>query len=182
MEMLRKGVVRMNVFSEDAQDPRYEWQEKQVIDMKKKKQLLEFKASTYRNALTRQKKAYAKLIEGQASREKGYKPMFKTREELDEYYDQGTMTPAEYRREKTKIWQVYSDRGHIQNIAWLEEELAEAERKLALFAEKQKELENVKYRYYPSVRRRRKTNYERGRRRRIRKKELQERWKKHGIG
>lgn len=168
----------------DGKDVRsFLWHEKEHMAIKEKTRMLNFQASTYRNALTRQKKAYEKLVEGQERREKSYAPMFRTLEELNEEYEKGEMEDREYMRQRSSIWQVYSDRGHIANIAWLEEELAKVEAKLEAIENVKKQFKAYAKKYDdPKAARAKKTRYERNRRRKIRRKQLEERWHKYGIG
>ena len=63
-------------------------------------------------------------------REKAYNPRFRTREELDEAYVAGLLTDREYMRERYAIWLAYSDRGHINNMKWLESEIDHYKRAL----------------------------------------------------
>ena len=158
------------------------WQEHDYQETKEKYRMLKFQAATYRNRLTQQRKALEVLRAGQDDREKAYKPMFKTTDELWRYYVNSDMSFKDYAYQRSRIWQVYSDRGHINNIKWLEEELAKVEAKIKALDKHVEELTKMSEYYRPSAERKRKTDYERKRRRKIRQKEKEERWKKYGIG
>lgn len=170
---------------EDGKDARYMlWYAREHLAIKDKRRALKFQCSVYGNALTKEKRTYKRLLEGQERRKASYNPMFSTIEELDKAYEEGGMDNKEYMSQRSKIWQVYSDRGHVKNIEWLEHELAVCQGQLDALEAKMEELSKASQRYKAHGRnvRRHKTNYERKRRRNIRKKELEERWKKYGIG
>lgn len=160
------------------------WHEEEHLAIKEKTRMLKYQASVFRNELTKQKKAYQKLVDGQERRKVSYAPMFDTLEELNEEYGKGEMEDREYMSQRSRIWQVYSDRGHIANIKWLEEELAKVEAKLAAVENVKEQFKDAKKKYKPDPKRERarKTAYERNRRRKIRKREREERWHKYGIG
>lgn len=169
----------------DGKDVRhFLWHEKEHMAIKEKTRMLNFQRRLYYNALERERKAYDKLVATQDKRKASYKPMFDTLAELDEEYGKGEMEDREYMSQRSRIWQVFSDRGHIANIEWLEFELARVDAKLNAIENVKKEFKNAekKYRPSPKIARARKAAYERNRRRKIRRREREERWHRYGIG
>lgn len=154
------------------------------MQIKEKRRMLQFKVRVFQRALKQEKFTYEKLKKGEQKRFDAYKPKYRTREELDAAYVVGALTDREYMWERSAIWRVWSDRGHIANIAWLEEELAKYEEALNTLDTwiKEKHDETVKrkqQRYRQKVKHR---NYVRNKYRKNKRKELEARWKYYGIG
>lgn len=93
------------------------------------------------------------------------------------------MDDREYMRQRSAIWQVYSDRGYFDQIAWLESERDRYKKKLEnindFIIEKRKEKQARGY-AKKQAKRKRTANIRRYRKR-IRKRELEERWEKYGL-
>lgn len=146
--------------------------------------MLKFKITVFKRAVYNEQRAYKKLLSTQDKRIKAYNPRFKTREELDAAYLVGAVSDEDYSRERYNIWLVYSDRGHINNLKWLEEQLAYYEQKLADFENhlqmqaKTKRQAWLRRQQYKS----RHATYMRKVRKAERQRKLKERWQKHGIG
>ena len=160
------------------------WHPEEHMAIKEKMRMLRFQQRSYAIALKKEQKTYDNLLAKQEDRKKSYKPMFETIQELDAEYDKGEMDNKEYMSQRSKIWQVYSDRGHIANIAWLTEELDKVNQKIEAVENLKSEFKEAKKKYRPNPKlvRARKTAYERKRRRKKRQKEREERWHRYGIG
>lgn len=153
---------------------------------KERKRMLKFKIRVFKTALYNEQKAYEKLLKGVERREKAYKPNFKDRETLDASYVAGLVSDDDYPRERYAIWQCYSDRGHINNMKWIESELAKYEKALADFQEllDNHSRENTRAREKRRRRHHRHMAYKRRKRRekkRAYKEELRERYKYYGL-
>lgn len=151
--------------------------------IKEERRLLKFKIQVFNRELKREKKRYESLLDGQDARKESYKPAYQSRKELDEAYVVGAVSDKEYMRNRSAIWQVYSDRGHIANIEWLESELEKYQKMLDSLESymARKKLESKK-RYRQRINARRRFNaYRRRRYRQNKKAELEARWKKYGL-
>lgn len=158
--------------------------QEEYLRMKERIRMAKFKVTVFKRALYNEKAAYKKLLSTQPKRIERWHPKYDSRKKLDEDYVVGKMTNEEYAYERYAIWHVYSDRGHLNNIKWLEEMLQYYEDALQAIND---ELED-----------RRKARIKRGRKRELQKKhhasqmrkfrrrkkrnELEERWRKYGIG
>lgn len=146
--------------------------------------MLKFKVTVFKRQLFQEQRTYKKLLSTQEKRFNTYQPKFKTRKELDAAYLVGAVSDQEYSKQRYAIWLVYSDRGHINNLKWLESELEYYEKKLADFENHLQEQAKTKRQAW--LRRQQKRNkhatYMRRTRRAARKKELEERWHRYGIG
>lgn len=146
--------------------------------------MLKFKIAVFTRQLKQEQRTYEKLLSTQEKRFNTYKPKFKTREELDAAYLVGAISDEDYSYQRYAIWLVYSDRGHINNLKWLESEKERYEQKLEAFENHLKEQSRTKRQAW--IRRQQKRSkhatYMRKSRRATRKKELEERWHRYGIG
>lgn len=148
--------------------------------IKEKRRMLKFKCRVFSSALYQEKRMYKNLLDNTEKRKKIYNPTYSSREELDQAYVIGAIDDKEYMSQRSKIWQVYSDRGHIKNIEWLESELNKYETALDMlenWREKKKEYTLKECRKIDAQRKHHKA-YNRQRLRRIRKVEKQERWER----
>lgn len=152
---------------------------------KEQKRMLKFKIHTFHREIILEQQAYDKLLRGQERRKETYKPTYKTREELDAAYVAGLITDdKEYMRERYAIWQVYSDRGHINNLKWLheqEDKYKKALEDLEAFAE-EKNKESMLRSQKKRQKHKHHMAYKRRKRREKKKAELEARWKYYGIG
>ena len=170
---------------EDGKDYR-NWlvNEKEHLAIKEARRMLRFKRTVFRTAYTREKLRYQQLIDGTERREKSYKPMFKTREELDAAYVVGAVSDQDYMKQRSAIWQCYSDRGHIKNLEWIQSELDKYQKAL----DELDEWTEAKHRETVArndKKRRQKLKHRRTERNKYRKKKkeaLERRWKYYGIG
>lgn len=151
---------------------------------KEKKRILRFKIRVFERELKQEQKKYDKLLAGTENRKEVWHPIYDNREDLDSAYVAGIVKDEDYPRERYAIWQVYSDRGHINNIKWLTGELEKYKSQLEGFEDFLNGIRKEKRRKIDRRRqvRRRYNNRRRSLRRQKRKAELQERWKKYGIG
>lgn len=157
------------------------------MKVKNEKKLTEYQLRIFVRELKHQEKMYSGLVERTPQREKAYKPTCKTREELDQMYMLGAMTDREYMRNRSAIWNCYSDRGYIMRIEWLREQVERYQDKLDridqyLVDTRKQTVKACKHRY--RVKKNKSKCVVRCRRRkrqRERKQELEARWKKYGI-
>lgn len=150
--------------------------------IKEKRRMLRFQVRVFKRELKAEQKKYDTLLAKTADREKSYKPMFDSLEKLNDAYVVGKVDDRTYMSQRSKIWQVYSDRGHIANLAWLQSELDYYQGKLDALEGKMDDLRKLQVKDYPSTIRRKNASHKRKVRRKIRRQELQERWRKYGIG
>lgn len=99
----------------------------EYMAIKEKRRMLSFQVSVFRRELKREQKTLEKLNSHLQLRIDRWHPRFDSREKLDEAYVAGLVTDRDYMRERYAIWQVYNDRGHNANIAWLSAELEKCE-------------------------------------------------------
>lgn len=145
--------------------------------------MLKFKKKVYSVALYNEQRAYKKMLSTQGKRFETWHPRYKTREELDAAYLVGAVDDQEYRYERYAIWQVYSDRGHINNLKWLEEMVEKATNALEGFENHLQD--ESRQRAMARQKRKRLLHknvvYNRRSRRKKRKRELEERWRRNGL-
>lgn len=170
----------------DGQDKRnyLKIPEDEFMRNKETLRMLKFKIRVYKTALYNEQRAYKKMLSTQDKRFEQWQPKYKTRKELDDAYLVGAVDDTDYRKERYAIWQVYSDRGHINNLKWLEKMVEVSEKNLADFeAYLQSESERRKEAREKRDRLRKRHNmYIRRYRHKKKKKALQERWEFYGIG
>lgn len=114
---------------EERRVPNFLHNEEQHMKIKNEIKLTEYQINLFRREKRYMEKAYAKLMEGCEDRAKAYKVKYRTREELDAAYMVSEMTVQEYMRQRSHIWQAYSDRGYIKRIEWLDKMLKTYEQK-----------------------------------------------------
>lgn len=114
-------MARMSI--EDGKDCR-NWLNypKEHMAIKEKRRMLKFQVMVFRRALKAERKRYDELLEGTERRKESYKPMFDTIDKLNDAYVIGQVDDQTYMSQRSRIWQVYSDRGHIANLEWLQAE------------------------------------------------------------
>lgn len=145
--------------------------------IKEKRRMLKFKLHVFSSALYEEKRNYKKLMTNTERRKQTYKPQYQTREELDQAYVLGAINDKEYMKNRSAIWLVYSDRGHIKNIEWLESEVAKYEGALAELEEwmNEKHEESVRRKRKKQQRKLHHRRYNKHRLRKIRAAEKKER-------
>lgn len=96
--------------------------------------LSRYQLMIYGRELEKERKALAKLEDPVKveERKKSYGLRFDTRKDLEEAYLVGAVTFQEYRYQKRALYIVYSDRGHLDRIEWLEEMYAKAQERYKL--------------------------------------------------
>lgn len=164
--------------------PQWIKNEDQYMRIKNEIKLLEYQVRCFNREINFQKKKYDSLVAGQESRKESYGLKYNSRKAIDEAYLIGAIDDTEYRKQRAALWYVYSDRGYIARLEWLNKERDKAQAKLDRINEwrKQAKAETVK-RYERGKHAR---MMERNRKRRIRREEYRrrdkERWQKYGIG
>lgn len=150
------------------------------LAIKERRRMLKFKLHVFTTALYYEQRNYDKLLANTERRKKSYKPMFSSREELDQAYVLGAVSDKEYMSQRSKIWQVYSDRGHIKNIEWLKSEIERYQEALDILDQwmKTKHLHTVKMLRKLRDQKKHHRAYNKHRNRRIRKIAKQERWER----
>ena len=145
--------------------------------------MLRFQVATVERALKQEKKTYKKLLDGTERRKESYKPTYTSREELDQAYIVGAVADEDYMRERSAIWNVYSDRGHIANIQWLEETLAKYQYALdnleAYLTNKRKE--TIRACEHRRIARKTYNSHRRVMYRKKKREEKEARWRKYGL-
>lgn len=158
--------------------------QEEFLRMKERIRMADFRIRVFNTALKQERKAYDKLMKSQPKRMEVWHPKYDDIQKLNDEYIIGKMTNEEYVRERYAIWQVYSDRGHENNIKWLEgmlkhyqdarqgiEDELETRRKAGKRKKDRRRAYLKKH-----------ATHMRKVRRAKKKKELEERWKRHGIG
>ena len=131
-----------------------------------------------------------KLNANQEYRAEVYGAKYKSRQELDEAYMLGGMTDKEYMKQRSAIWNAYSDRGYIMRIEWLDQMIDFYQQRLDKIDEwievKHKDTrKQIMKRYYKRQKhyayKRRKRREARSEKKKQEYKELKERWKYYGL-
>ena len=147
--------------------------------------LTKYQLRFFTKELERRKKYLEKLEANTELRKKAYKCDYSSVEELNQAYIVGAIQDdKEYMRQRSALWQVYSDRGHLKEIEWLEAEILKYQRKMDAIEsimQKKKKRNHEEWDKMVKKRRRKAATMRRYRRRR-KQAELEERWKRHGIG
>ena len=158
--------------------------QEEFLRTKESIRMANFRVRVFKTALRQEKAAYKKLLSTQDKRMERWHPKYDDLKKLNDEYIIGKMTNEEYVRERYAIWQVYNDRGHINNIKWLEQMLAIYQGKLD---DIEADLEQRRMRHQKRWEQRRAylkrhATHMRRVRRAEKKRKLEERWKKYGIG
>lgn len=98
--------------------------------IKEARRMLRYQIRVFDRAIKHEQKMYDELIEGTERRKQSYKPTFDSLEKLNEAYVIGKVDDKEYMRNRSAIWNVYSDRGHIANLEWLHKERDKYQKRL----------------------------------------------------
>ena len=129
---------------EERRVPSFVVNEEEHVRIKRELQLTDYQIRVFEKALRDRKKVLADLRAGEEMRKEAFKCKYRTVEELNQAYIVGAIKDdREYMRQRSAIWQVYSDRNHLKEIEWLETELLRYYRKKenieALIEKKRKE-------------------------------------------
>ena len=146
--------------------------------------LTKFKIKVFKSQLRLEKITYDSLKKNEPKRFAHWKPKYKTVSDLDEAYVAGLVDDKDYMYQRYAIWQVYSDRGHINNIAWMESEIKKYEKQLADIENylKERNREAQKRARKKLERKKHKLAYKRKVRRKKRTAEREQLWRETGIG
>lgn len=169
---------------EERRVPSFVVNEEEHVRIKRELQLTEYQIRLFEKALRNRKKVLSELREGEEMRKEVFRCKYRTVEELNQAYIVGAIKDdREYMRQRSAIWQVYSDRNHLKEIEWLETELLKYYRKKenieALIEKKRKDSLEARRRRYNK--RKRWNNYMRKYRKKRKKEELEERWRRYGL-
>lgn len=111
--------------SEERRVPNFIKNEEKHVYVKRKRQLVEYQISVFRRERNRIQKRYDHLVATIEDRRKSYKLLCDTREELEHLYRTTDMDDLTYMQQRAWLWQVYSDRGAIERLKWLDEMIEE---------------------------------------------------------
>lgn len=111
--------------SEERRVPNFIRNEERHMYVKRKRQLIEYQISVFRRERNRIQKRYDHLVETIEDRKKSYKLICDTREELEHLYRTTDMDDYTYMQQRSWQWLVYSDRGAIERLKWLDEMIEE---------------------------------------------------------
>lgn len=156
----------------------------EYLRTKERIRMAKFKIRVFKTALRNEQFAYNKMLKTQPKRMNRWHPKYEDRKKLDEDYVVGKLTNEEYAYERYAIWQVYSDRGHINNIKWLEEMLKHYEDALKDINDEleQRRKETNRRRQKRWWQKKKHATHMRRVRRAEKQRKLEERWKRYGIG
>lgn len=175
---------------EGRQPPNFLHNEEQHMRIKNERKLTVYQVQMFKRERGRLKRRLRDLDNNQEHRAEIYGAQFKTRKELDEAYILGGMTDKEYMKQRSAIWNAYSDRGYNDRIKWCDQMIEHYQAKLdkidAWIENQHRETEiKVRKRY---MKKQKHYAYKRRKRREARsaaKKEnyklMKERWKYYGL-
>lgn len=150
--------------------------------IKEKRRMLKYQVSVFQRELNKEQRVYDDLLANFEKRKAAYKPKYESLEELNEAYIVSRMPDREYMAERSRIWQVYSDRGHPARIEWLTKERDKYKSALDALEKAMGELKSIsKKKLHPGARRQKKAAQMRRLRRKWKRQALEERWKKYGL-
>lgn len=115
--------------------PNWVVDEEQHMRIKRERQLLDYQIRFFTGERNRMQKRLDKLNEGQKRRAETYGITYHSRKELDDAYMVGAIDDHEYMRQRSNLWQVYSDRGYIARIEWLDKMINEHQAKMDAITE-----------------------------------------------
>lgn len=116
--------------SEERRVPNFIKNEEQHVYVKRKRQLIEYQIGMFKRERNRIQKRYDHLVETTEDRKKSYKLLCDTREELEHLYRTTDMDDFTYMQQRSWLWLVYSDRGAIDRLKWLDEMIEDCEMRL----------------------------------------------------
>lgn len=168
--------------------PNFLYHEERHMQVKAELALTRYQVQMYEREIKRRQHLLDLIIENRPKNIKARGLKYHSREELDQAYLVSDMTTKEYMQQRSALWNVYSDRGHTAEIAWLKEEKAKYQRKLDRIEKwmedtKKQSKRDRNERWMRPIKMRKRHNASARRiRARKRKEALQERWRKYGIG
>ncbi len=97
--------------------------EEQHMKIKHLTNLTDYQIAVYERELRKERKALAELESKTEMRKEAFGCLYDSREKLDQAYLIGALDEMGYMKQRSALWQTYSDRGHGDRIEWLEREL-----------------------------------------------------------
>lgn len=88
----------------------------------KRKRLIEYQIRFFEREIRAEEKRLAYLESTQDARRKAYGLEYDSLEEINQAYAAGIITSAERYRQRSHLWQVFSDRDALMRLEWLRSE------------------------------------------------------------